>query len=581
MRRARFLALVATTAEELIQIRERTVRMLHAEGDFRRLWTGRRTEMFVEGPGFAFDGGGFAGHLFARGGAAAVAGLSAAEARSAATSRGRSLIDSHWGGYVALVEGGDEVALLRSPLGDLPCLLAEIANGSAIASDPALLAAAGHHSNIDVPALARHLAAPDLRRGETCLTGITELQGGLRLIVDDRHTRAEEIWSPWQFATPDLQVTDKDTARDLLRNTILSAVEASASLHRRILLRLSGGLDSSIVAASLAHAGVPTVALNLVTDDAAGDERAYAREAACATTIDLVERTRRLDHVDLHASTAEALPRPSARAFIQASLRHATELAEETGADALFDGGGGDNVFCSLQSMRPVVDCLCSMRGASRAFETARSVATLSQVSQLMVMRRALSARVRGVSGYSFPLDTTFLSPIAVEAAHGADGHRWLEAPPRALPGKAAHIGLMATAQSVVESFDPGAVLPIVSPLISQPVVETCASIPSWLWYERGHNRAVARAAFTDFLPAAIAWRRSKGGPDGFIAELYRTNRSLIARWLEDGALMAAGLLDRTALHGVLAERGPVKRHDFIRILQLVDAESWVRSRRA
>ena len=364
-----------------------------------------------------------------------------------------------------------------------------------------------------------------------------------------------------------------------MRQAVSAAVAASSRHHGKVVLRLSGGLDSSIVAASLVAANVPATALNLVTTDTAGDERYYARIVAHALGMPLAERVRELTAVDICNSGAASLPRPTARAFVQASMRHAYALARETGAGAIVDGGGGDNVFCSLQSIRPVVDCLRSRQRWARAFATARSVATLSQVSQALVSRRAIAATVRGISRYAFSLDLAFLSPEARAAAIGAATHRWLDSPRGALPGKAAHIGLVATAQSVVEGFDPLDRIPLVSPLISQPVVEACLAVPSWLWFDSGHNRAIARGAFSDVLPAAIAWRRSKGGPDGFIAELYRANRSLIATWLMDGLLMANGILDRAALELALAERGPVQRHTFIRILQLMDAETWARSR--
>ena len=127
----------------------------------------------------------------------------------------------------------------------------------------------------------------------------------------------------------------------------------------------------------------------------------------------------------------------------------------------------------------------------------------------------------------------------------------------------------------MVESFDPSSELPLVSPLITQPVIETCIRIPSWWWYERGFNRAVARNAFTEFLPAAITERRSKGGLDSFIAELFQHHRASIAASLLDGVLVERGLLNRAAVAAALSEQGPVQSIDFMRIMRLVDVEVW------
>lgn len=579
MRRPRFLIIAARDRPLPAGVADTLAASLAANGSFSPRWASARAAMFVEGPGFGFAHGAIAGSIFRRGAAGPVAALTKADADLVQAGKGQYLADAHWGGYVALIESEESVSVLRAPLGDLPCFIAEGADGSAIASDIALLALAGCRMAVDYSALARHLAAPDLRRAETCLAGVTELQGGLRLALGGEVRRPEDIWSPWRFATLERRIDDPNDARRRVRDAVLHAVSLSCRPHAPVVLRLSGGLDSSIVAAALRQAGIDTVALNLVTEDAAGDERHYARRVAEALGIDLAEHMRRIDTVDLLSSAAATLPRPTARAFVQSALGHAVSLAGDRGAGAIVDGGGGDNVFCSLQSIRPMVDCLAAGAGWRRAADTARSVATLSQVSQWTVLRRAILARARRLSRYGFALDCRLLSPAAMSAAQGAGDHRWLEAPRGALPGKAAHIGLIAAAQSVVEGFDPLDAVPLLSPLISQPVVEACLRVPSWLWFDQGHNRAVARDAFAGLLPHDIVRRRSKGGPDGFIAELYRHHRPLIRDLLMEGLLMAHGLLDRGALDQAMAEQGPVQRHDFLRVMQLVDAEIWARAR--
>src|SRR3546814_15371600 len=66
----------------------------------------------------------------------------------------------------------------------------------------------------------------------------------------------------------------------------------------------------------------------------------------------------RVEDVDLTRSLGRDLPRPNARAFVQAadmqSLRHARAI----GADAFFSGGGGDDVFCYLSTVPPAIDRL-------------------------------------------------------------------------------------------------------------------------------------------------------------------------------------------------------------------------------
>jgi asparagine synthase (glutamine-hydrolysing) len=137
---------------------------------------------------------------------------------------------------------------------------------------------------------------------------------------------------------------------------------------------------------------------------------------------------------------------------------------------------------------------------------------------------------------------------------------------------------LIAAAQSVAEGFDPLEEIPTFSPLIVPALVETCLRIPSWMWFKRGCNRAIARHALSGILPPELAWRRSKGAPDGFIANLYESNRSAIRTMLLGGALQAFGLLDRSGIQSFLDDDAPVRGHDYLRIMQLVDAEAWARN---
>src|SRR3546814_3180395 len=99
---------------------------------------------------------------------------------------------------------------------------------------------------------------------------------------------------------------------------------------------------------------------------------------------------RETSDVDLAGSAARGLPRPSARAFAQASALLADAVACDHHASAIFDGGGGDNMFGSLQSPAPVVDCLRSDGGAGHFWQTASSIGIAAQTSTFDVERRAL-----------------------------------------------------------------------------------------------------------------------------------------------------------------------------------------------
>lgn len=492
-----------------------------------------------------------------------------------------SLTDSHWGDYVAIdaEPGTGTVRLLRAPMGGLPCYWAHCCGLTFAASDLALLMAAGvPRPQVDFEALARNLAAGELLTEETCLAGIAEIRGGLIATFSGGAPELETCWSPWAFARGERAVPSEKEAAVRIGNAVTSSIAASARRCRSVVLKLSGGLDSSIVAAALACLNVRFEALNLVTRDPSGDERRYARIVAAHLEIPLEERYRDVSRVDLERSLASRLPRPSVRSFLQETARIAGEAAVEAGAGALFDGGGGDNVFCSLQSARPAADALIAGAGLRTFARTVSSIAALASASLLEVARSAVAISARSSPAFRWPHDVRFLSSEARALAVAAPRHPWLEPPPGVLPGKAAHVAMVAAAQSVAEGFDAEEELPTVSPLIAQPVVEACLEAPSWLWFEQGRNRALARRAFASLLPAAIVERRSKGAPDSFIAELFEANREKVRDILLGGWLRTSGLLDADALDRAIGEQGPVQGHDYLRIMRLVDAEIWARA---
>lgn len=495
-------------------------------------------------------------------------------------SRGARLIERYWGDYVAFIQAaGGAIDIVRAPFGALPCYIAAHDGAVLAASSPRLLAEVGDVvPDIVWEALARQLLVGDLRRAETCLAGIAELQGGERLTVHDQGTAREVLWSPWDWATNERMIRESAEAAAKVRAAVRTCVGARVrAAGGRVLLRLSGGLDSSIVAAALAHARADFASLTLVTDDACGDERHYARQAAERVGCALVERWREAARVDLQRSVAADLPRPGA-SFLQETQRLVAETAVELGAVAVFDGGGGDNVFCSLQSASPVADCWLADGAVGRLWPTACSIARLAETGVPKVLWRGARRAWQRRRGYRWPLDRRFLSNAAAHAHDGVELHPWLASPRGALPGKAAHVALLAAAQSYVEGFDPDQQPVPVAPLLAQPLVETSLRVPSWLWFDRGLNRAVAREAFRADLPSAVIERRSKGSPDGFIGEIYEINRATLREMLLGGLLAANGLVDQAALGRMLDDPALPKGHDYLRVIQLADAESWARA---
>ncbi|UIJ46344.1 asparagine synthase-related protein [Sphingomonas cannabina] len=524
-------------------------------------------------------GAAIVGEIFARGEAKPCRSLGPDTSIAIERSCGETLVEAYWGAYVAVViNSSGATTLVRAPFGDLGCYYLRSGAALLVASDlPLLCAIANVERRLDVPALARHIAYPEWRSHETCLSEVSELRGGdsLRITPDGITPRA--IWSPWRFVAEELQIDDPHDAARRVCDAIQLSVRARTR-NRTCLLLLSGGLDSAIVAAVLAEANADFSGLNLIANDAASDEWRYASLAAQSLGIDLECRRFALDKIDVRRSGAAEMPYPVHRCFTQALDDIAIEVAEARGAELIVDGGGGDNVFFGLRSVSILADCLLTSGFDQRFWIAARALGDLAQTGTATLLRRTIArAWFRSRPPHLAP-NLAFLSADAKAAALARERHPWFAPPPGVLPGRASHIALLAPAQNLVEALQAQARYPSMSPLVSQPVVETCLRVPSWSWIAPGRNRAAARRAFETSLPPAIIDRRSKGAPTGFVAAIFEQNRSVIRNMLLGGALAEAGLLDRRAVADALDHSGPTRDFGFVRIMELVDAEAWARA---
>ena len=196
-----------------------------------------------------------------------------------------------------------------------------------------------------------------------------------------------------QMATGDYRQVEADALAQVAAGAHMLDVNAGIPLadEPRILaetIRLVQSLvevplsiDSSIVAASLANGRTPFSLATFTTRDPLGDEREYAEAVADTVRHPLHEAMREVGRIDPDRSTAARMPRPSGRLFEQESARIASEIAARVGARAIVTGGGGDNVFCSLQSAAPVADRLLAEGPGRGTFETAREIGRFASAS--------------------------------------------------------------------------------------------------------------------------------------------------------------------------------------------------------
>lgn len=487
-----------------------------------------------------------------------------------------------WGACVSfhVDEAHALVEVVRDMSGAAPCLYTRRWGAVWLFSDIETASEFDLSSDeVDWTALAHFLAYPHLRTGKTCLVGVEELRPGMRLKArKGGQLSVDCCWTPWEDADQRNFIRSYDEAVECLRTTVLDCIKKWASLPGPHLLELSGGLDSSIIAACLRAQDDDFACVTFATDDASGDERVYARIVASKLGVPLAEH--RLDPARAEFAPAQGrrTPFPNAMPWHRLIDDAVARAVEQSSAATVFSGGGGDNVFSFLTTAAPAADALRAS-GPGAAF--VRSTADLAKLYRTHVWRVAGHAARKAfwAKSHLWPRSEHYLQRSALPGEPMP--HPWFVSVPAALPGKCEQAASIACAANASDGIERNLPAPLRYPLLSRPLIECCLQIPSWMWVRGGRNRAVARDAFADMLPQETACRRSKGDLTGLAASIYRHKKAEILALLMDGRLAERGIIDREAVAARIESSAPFRDASFTQLVTLASVEAWIQSSRA
>lgn len=483
-----------------------------------------------------------------------------------------------WGDYI-LVQSDPEhsqvLDVVRSPSHacELPCFYSISDSHGFITSDVTLASDAGlYRRSVDYRSIAHRLIYPAIKMSSSALEGITELLPGHTLHLRRASSSVGQNWNPWAFVSHEMRYADMEDAAHAVRSSVEMVVRALADRDKIVLVELSGGLDSSIVAACLGLSMATLHCATMTSSFPGTDERDYA--AAVAGMLDTG-----ISVMELHLSDA-ALDFPVPRELAAPSggpLQYAVDGLMQSPASLLdvnsaFSGAGGDTVFGFLTSAAPAADALLAA-GPRTGMRAIHDLATFHQCTYWKAGRLALGKLLR--SDPELLVDRSFVHPRVISPEPQL--HPWMVNPPRALPADRHRIHELSGTQAFRDTCLRSFVRPLRMPLLSQPVIEACLRTPSWMWFAGGQNRAVARQAFSDILPPSILGRKSKGTMTAYLGAFHRRRKQEIIHFLVDGQLHEKGLLDADALLHLAASDQSHDERTFMRLFHLCILENWVR----
>ncbi len=459
----------------------------------------------------------------------------------------RGLTRSHWGRYVALDRDSDGGlrAVLRDPSGAFEVATWRALDVCVISTDTPdwLMQAAPPALRIDwsgVPAL---IGDPQAALSQPPLDGLTVLDAGELLDLDTGIR--EQVWTPVQARAPDLW--DASAASQGLGRRVDACVGSLLSVMDHTGAELSGGLDSAIVAAAMGEQrSRVSLWLNAYSDRPETDERGKA--ALVAAHLDLtLQHARRLEQ----ALEAEVLDHtaggvrpgfngadPTFDALVAAACRGA-------GVTALFTGKGGDALFYQGASAA-ILGELWRGRGLKALTSPVLpGLARWMRRSAWSIVRDNLRA---GSAETAPPPDTNLLLEEPVRARR----HPWLAGAGGLAPSKQLQLLALISNLAYATACRRSAVVDMIHPLMSQPLLEWSMRIPSPVLTGGRMDRFLARSIFSDRLPAAIAWRASKGDYTATFEREAAASLTFLRTHLLEGLLAEHRIIDRSRVEMLL-----------------------------
>ena len=498
---------------------------------------------------------------------------------------GRALVDEYWGSYIAVLDDREHGRrhVIRDCSGRLPCYFFRNEEVQVFFSDiQDLLTLRAGSLTLNYDYLAGFLYFNELQIHATGLREVTEILAGECASLTNGSVSQFPLWDPSRVCAENL-IDDYQHAAHELRSTTQRCIAGWARTQKRILHSLSGGLDSAVVAGCFKESKVDAsmLCINRYHDAPGEDERKYARIAARRLGVELLEYPFNdrglLDHRVL------ALPKTAKPCvpflFRMLDICLYNKLTRERKINTVWTGQGGDHLFFQYSELLPVSDYVCHHGLGLQLHSVISGAAQLTGESYWAALRSALRSigrrprwQYQTLQQPTYFLHEDAVPPRILEYI----AHPWTRETRDLPPGKQMQIHFLA---EVLNRHRPIPRLRLVEehhPLMSQPIIELCLRIPTYLLVKGGRDRALARDAFRDIIPHEIYQRRDKGSTGQHAIELMRRSGKFLNEMLLDGVLVREGIVDRRSVESFSTNSTPIRPEHYFPLIACIACEVWL-----
>ena len=494
---------------------------------------------------------------------------------------------------IALWDAGRRrLVLARDRLGKKPLVWTRLDDGTlAFASElKAFHALPGFRAEPDLPALDAYLALQYVPGTRTGLRGVHRLAPGSILVAEGETVTIERYWQPEPL---DNDLATDDEWVDRVREHVTAAVRKRLVADVPLGALLSGGIDSAIVVAQMAHASSePVRTFTVGFTDERYDEREFARAVADRYST-------RHEEIVLEPNAAATLPRLAA-AFDEPLGDEAAlplylicEAARREVTVGLV-GDGGDESFAGYErySVMGLADRVPAPAAAAGA-RVLRALPAGRRERRSPTFRAARfleAAAVPAVERYGRLMEVLTLDDRRRLWSDDARTEIGPLVSPGFLLGGSIEHGIAGLQRLDVETYLPGDLLPksdiasmahsleLRSPLLDADVVELGLALPDHLKRRGREGKIALRRAFADDLPPSVA-QRGKSGFGVPLAAWFRGElRPLAREVLLDDSARSRGWFRTAAVEQLLDDHTAGRADNGHRLWTLVMLELWQRA---
>jgi asparagine synthase (glutamine-hydrolysing) len=485
--------------------------------------------------------------------------------------------------------------VVRDHLGGRPLVHARVGSGALFAEhERAIVELLPRAPGPDRLALAQWIDRGSMPTDLTLFEGVRRVPPAHRAVLSADGFAIEPYWRPRYEG---IAAGSREEIAERLRASAFAAVERAAEGAQRPAVLLSGGLDSSCVAAGLAarheHSGSALALAGVFPTHPETDERELIEATARHTGLP-VELIPFDDGASILAPALEhidrwSLPPATPNLFVWKPLM---ARARELDVDAMLDGEGGDELFAfaphliadMLRTGRALAAWRLTKRipgvGTDADFRMRMRALRIYGVSRLLptaVMRRRRFRRAVG-SPQSL-LEVADLSALAeLDGDAGElplDGPMWWQGLAEGLtrPGETLGVSAHLRREAIDERIDRRHPF-----LFDVDLLTTVLAHPPEMQFEI-RDRALLRDALRGHIPDVVRTRHEKSFFTGLLPAGLATDGALLAQGPARGDAPLRGFVRIEALETLLRE-GPVPRDSRAarRLWRVGLADAWLRA---